>query len=78
MNQSQLIQLRRAYARGFQIVFILLAAIAAFSFFVTLLLMRQKNIDREDDKMLQEKAKREFDEKKRLRKERKGVGQRRV
>ncbi|CAO1618356.1 unnamed protein product [Sympodiomycopsis kandeliae] len=78
MNQVQLTQLRRAYARGFQIVFILLAAIAAFSFFVTLLLMHQKNIDRDDDKMLKEKAKREIDERKRLRKEQRQLAQSRA
>lgn len=59
LTPTQLDQLRTAYARGFKINFILLAAIAAFSFFVTLILMVHKNIDREDDKLLKEKAKRE-------------------
>lgn len=71
LSEMQIQQLRRAYVRGFHINFILLAALGALSFFVTLLLMRHKNIDRDDDKMLKEKAKREIAEAKERRRQEK-------
>lgn len=46
-----------AYRRGFRIVFILLAALATFSFFVALAFLKQKKLDRDDDKDLKEQGK---------------------
>lgn len=64
LTPTQIEQLRTAYARGFKITFILLAAMAAFSFVVTLFLMRHRNIDRDDDELLRQRAQKEMEEKK--------------
>lgn len=59
LNPTQIQQLRAAYLRGFHIEFYLLASLTAFAFFVTLALLRQKTIDREDDAELKAQGKQE-------------------
>lgn len=60
IDQERLAQLRAAYVRGFHANFYLLAALAAFSFFVTVALLRHSQLDREDDKDLKAQGKREM------------------
>lgn len=64
MSTAQIEQLRSAYTEGFRINFILLSSLAALGFVVTLLLMGQKKLERDDDEALKEQAKREEAERK--------------
>ncbi|PWN29585.1 MFS general substrate transporter [Jaminaea rosea] len=57
IDPARIEQLRRAYVRGFHILFDLFAALAAVAFFATLFLLRHKSVDRDDDKQLKEDAK---------------------
>ncbi|GJE91548.1 MFS drug transporter [Phanerochaete sordida] len=45
-----------AYRQGFRDVFILLAVLAAFAFFVAAALLKHRNLDRDDDKDLREQG----------------------
>lgn len=62
LDQTRIEQLRMAYVRGFHILFDLLAALAALSFFATLFLLRHKSFDRDDDKQLKEKGRADMQE----------------
>ncbi|PWN39531.1 MFS general substrate transporter [Ceraceosorus guamensis] len=63
LNSNDIAALRRGYRKGFRNVFILLASLGAFSFFVALFLMKQKTIDREDDAALREQAEQSLEKK---------------
>lgn len=58
LTSEQLSELRLAYSNGFRVVFLVLASIAAVSFLVTVALMRQRTLTREDDAALKEEGKR--------------------
>ena len=47
----------QAYRQGFRDVFVLLAALAAFSFVVAAALLKHRQLDREDDKALKDQGK---------------------
>jgi Na+/melibiose symporter-like transporter len=77
LSAEQLNELRQAYSEGFRVVFLVLAGLAAASFFVTVALMRQRTLTREDDAALKEEGKRTVRldrESKRARKEAAAVG----
>ena len=57
LSDSLRAQVIEAYRQGFRYVFILLAALAAFSFFVAAILLKQKKLDRDDDDALKEQGK---------------------
>lgn len=50
------------YRKGFRIMFIVMASLAALSFFLVIFLMPQLQLDRKDDKALKEQGKRELQE----------------
>ncbi|KAL1998575.1 hypothetical protein VTN02DRAFT_5953 [Thermoascus thermophilus] len=50
------------YRRGFRIMFIVMASLAALSFVLVIFLMPQLQLDRQDDKALKEQGKRELQE----------------
>lgn len=50
------------YRRGFRIMFIVMASLAALSFVLVIFLMPQLKLDRSDDKALKEQGKRELEE----------------
>ncbi|OAQ70268.1 MFS drug transporter [Pochonia chlamydosporia 170] len=54
-----------AYRRGFRIIFIIGASLAAFAFVLAFFLMPQVELSRPDDQKLKEEAQRAYDEKKR-------------
>jgi phosphotransferase system glucose/maltose/N-acetylglucosamine-specific IIC component len=54
-----------AYQHGFRIVFWVGAALAGLAFFVALAMMKQVNLDREDDEVLKKEAAEVVGEKKR-------------
>jgi Na+/melibiose symporter-like transporter len=54
-----------AYRKGFRIIFLVGACLAAFAFLVAVVLMKQVTLDRKDDAALKEEAKRKIEEKKR-------------
>lgn len=53
-----------AYQRGFRIVFWVGAALAGLAFFIALVMMKQVNLDREDDEALKKEAAEAVGEKK--------------
>lgn len=61
--------LKPAYQKGFRIIFIVGASLAAFAFFLAVWLMPQVGLNRADDQALKEEAKKrlngELDEEKR-------------
>jgi Na+/melibiose symporter-like transporter len=57
-----------AYRKGFRIIFLVGACLAAFAFLVALALMKQVGLDRKDDAALKEEAKRKLEEKERRKK----------
>lgn len=61
-------QLRRAvlagYRRGFRIIFIVGASLAALAFVAAFILMPELGLDREDDQKLKDEAKRRIEEEK--------------
>jgi Na+/melibiose symporter-like transporter len=54
-----------AYRKGFRIIFLVGACLAAFAFLVAVVLMKQVTLDRKDDAALKEEAKRKIEEKER-------------
>lgn len=61
-----------AYQRGFRIVFIIGASLAALAFFLAVALMPQVELNRADDEKLKEEGKRRALERSRRRKRGKG------
>lgn len=57
INPSALESFQEAYRRGFRRTFILMAGLAAFAFFVALVMMPQVCIDRIDDEIQKKEAK---------------------
>lgn len=51
-----------AYRKGFRIIFLIMAGLAALAFVVAFILMPQVNLDRKDDKQLKEEGKKFADE----------------
>ncbi|KAG5641816.1 hypothetical protein DXG03_004158 [Asterophora parasitica] len=50
-------QVLSGYRKGFRLVFIILACLAAFAFVTAFFLMQQRTLDRPDDKKLKEEGK---------------------
>lgn len=56
LTSEQRLQFQHAYRDGFRLVFITMAALAAFAFFIALAFMPQTSVDRQDDEQQKQDA----------------------